>query len=144
MAKGQLPRKYKSIKELEKKLRAVLYPLIKQRDIEYAGARRCISCGSAVRIDRRCHAGHFAKAELCNMVYRYREDNINLQCSQCNMWKAGNTLAYEKGMIAKWGAEVTQDIKENYNKKLPMGFDERGFLEEKIMYYKGVSSLKQP
>ena len=130
----------KSIKQLEKKLQGVLYPLIKKRDTK-DGKRICISCGKRVEEGADWQAGHFGKAELCNLEYRYKEENINGQCSSCNHWKAGNTLAYERGMRLKYGDEITDDIKDNHDKPLPMNFNSRCFLEDKIAYYKSLSSL---
>ena len=125
------------IKGLERKLREILYPLIKERD-----GNTCISCGKTISKKGDWHAGHFAKAELCNVIYRYDERNINSQCSYCNRWRDGHFIEYEKAMIRKYGQEVVDEIKENYRKPLPMDLTVRDYLEQKIMYYKGQKKLK--
>lgn len=132
-----VPKKKKepSIKKLELKLRSIFYPLIKKRD-----GNVCISCGH--RCDgRNQQAGHYAKAELCNIVVRYDERNINTQCSGCNKWKAGNVLAYRNGMIKKYGIKVVEWIDNNYNARLPMDFNEREFLTDLIKKYKELEAL---
>lgn len=126
-----------SIKALEAKLKRYLYPLIKKRD-----GPICICCGKHITNSRDFHAGHFAKAELCSIPYRYDERNINTSCAYCNLWLRGNTLEYRKGMVKKYGEEITKEIEDNYNKPLPINFDPRTFLEEKIQYYKSLDSLE--
>lgn len=128
--------KKKTIKQLEKDLKKVLYPLIKQRD-----GNICITCKKQITNKSDWHCGHFAKAELCNLVYRYNIYNLNTQCSYCNKWLAGNTIEYEKQMVAKWGQAITDDIKENYKKPLENSFNSRIYLNELIIYYKETKKL---
>lgn len=128
-----------SIKSLEKKLKRYLYPLIKKRD-----GNICISCGKVITKTRDHHAGHFAKAELCKLPYRYDERNINSQCSYCNLHLRGNTIEYRHGMIQKYGIIITEEIENNYKKSPNIDFNPRSFLEEKIDYYKSINNLSKP
>lgn len=116
-----------SIKSLEKKLKAKLYPLIKKRD-----GNTCISCGRTGLTGMNWHAGHYAKAELCNMIWRYAPINIHSQCGRCNLWLRGNTVEYRKKLTEKVGQELVREIEENYNKPLSMAFDSRVYLESLI------------
>jgi hypothetical protein len=133
--KTKLPKKVK-IKSLEAKLKKVLYPLIKARD---KGV--CISSGQKGLTGRNYQAGHYIKAELCNLIYRYDVRNINGQRSYDNLYLRGNAPAYRKGMIKKWGIKVVEEIEENYNKPLPMNFNEREYLLGLIKKFKkyGIS-----
>lgn len=130
--KSKLPKKVK-IKALETKLKAVLYPLIKKRD-----GPTCISCGKIGLVGRNWQAGHYAKAELCNLVYRYDPRNINSQCMTCNKWRRGNTLAYRQAMIRKYGKMVVEEIDTCYGRTLNMNFNPRTYLEELIKKYKNA------
>ena len=119
-----------SIKKLEKKLQRILYPLIKKRD-----GNVCISCGKRNLVGRDWHAGHFIKAELCNIEYRYDPKNIHSQCSYCNHYLAGNFIEYEKAMIKKYGPRTVKKMKEDYKKSLPVNFDSRKYIEDSIDFY---------
>lgn len=126
--KGQnKTKKQGSIKSLEKKLKRLLYPYIKKRD-----GNTCISCGKTGLIGMNWHAGHYAKAELCNMMWRYSPININSQCGRCNKWLAGNSVEYRKNLVKKIGEEMVVVIETEYNKPLQMNFDSRAYLEMMI------------
>ena len=130
------PKKSISIKKLELKLRSILYPLIKLRD-----GNTCISCGKLNLIGKDWQAGHYIKAELCNLKYRYNELNIHSQCSHCNKWKAGNSIAYRNALIRMIDEKEVKKLDQHYNDKLPMNFNSRAYLEELIAYYKTVVKL---
>lgn len=119
------------IKTLEAKLKKVLYPYIKKRD-----GNMCISCGKTGLVGNDWHAGHYIKAELCNIVTRYDERNINSQCSNCNLWKRGNTIAYRLSMLDKYGEKATNELDRKYKQSLPMEFNSRVWLLEQIQKYK--------
>jgi len=127
--KDKLPKKVK-IKSLEAKLKRLFYPIIKKRD-----GPVCISCGKKGLVGMDWHAGHFIKAELCNLVYRYDVRNINSQCSACNNWKRGNTIAYRKAMINKYGVLVVDELERFYNSTLAMDFNPREYLLKLIEKY---------
>lgn len=126
--------KLPKIKNLEARLKKVMYPYIKKRD-----GNICISCGKKNLIGNDWHAGHYIKAELCNMVIRYDEWNINSQCSHCNKWLRGNTIAYRNAMLDKYGTKAVEELDNKYNKSLPLNFNEREWLLQKIAEYKDVS-----
>jgi len=62
----------------------------------------CISCATFDADE--WHAGHFytvkARPDL-----RFNEDNVHLQCGQCNLFESGNVSKYRPRLIAKIGAE---------------------------------------
>lgn len=117
-------KKQRSIKSLEKAIQRILYPIIKRRDAKYG----CASCNKNP-VGSDSHAGHYGKAELCNILLRYYPPNINKQCSQCNLWSRGNTLAYRvKTMLPRWGVEVTEFIDTMHSRPTPINFNERDWL----------------
>jgi hypothetical protein len=125
--------KLPKIKNLEARLKAVMYPYIKRRD-----GNTCISCGKKGLQGKNWHAGHYIKAELCNIVTRYDEWNINSQCSNCNLWKRGNTIAYRNAMVDKYGEKAVAELDRKYHAPLPLNFNEREWLLEMIKKYKEV------
>ena len=138
MKKNTKIAKPKSIKSLEKKLKSLLYPLIKQRD-----GNVCWSCGRSNLIGMNFQAGHYIKAELCNIKYRYNIMNIHSQCAGCNLWKRGNTIEYRHKMIKVFGAKEVKKLEEHYKDKLPMNFNFRAWLDKEISYYKTVVELSK-
>lgn len=119
------------IKNLEARLKKVMYPYIKKRD-----GNTCISCGKKNLVGMDWHAGHYIKAELCNLVTRYDEWNINSQCSHCNKWLRGNTIAYRNAMIWKYGEKAVATLDREYHSPLPMDFSPRKWLLGMIEKYK--------
>jgi hypothetical protein len=67
----------------------------------------CISCG--ITYSTVWQAGHFI-AVGANSTLRYVEDNIHLQCVQCNMNKSGNVGPYRIRLIAKIGIERVEAL----------------------------------
>ena len=134
-AKGKKKRtklpKQPKIKNLEERLKKVMYPYIKKRD-----GNTCISCGKKGLQGMDWHAGHYIKAELCNMVTRYDEWNINSQCSYCNKWRRGNTIAYRNAMIWKYGEKAVATLDREYHSPLPINFSPREWLLGMIEKYK--------
>lgn len=114
-------------------MKRILYPLIKKRDRNV-----CISCGKYVT-GANYQAGHYIKAELCTLAYRYNIHNINGQCGLCNLWKRGNTHEYRKNLVKKIGLYFVEQLEEFYNKEPVV--DGRVFLEALINHYKDVKEL---
>jgi len=128
--------KLSKIKTLEAKLKSLLYPLIKKRD-----GNTCISCGKKNLSKHDWQAGHYIKAELCNIVWRYNEMNINSQCGVCNLWRRGNTIEYRKEMVKKYGEEKVKKLEQCYNEGLILGFNEREYLLKLIEHYAHKTAL---
>lgn len=116
--------------KLRRKAWKLFAAYIKKRD----GAV-CISCGKTGLVGAGWHAGHYQKAELCNMVYRFDERMVNSQCAVCNLWRRGNTIEYRKAMIVKYGEEAVKEIEEHYKDPLPINFNTRSFYEKIIEEY---------
>ncbi len=137
--KRKLPKLPKVLKitKLEEKLERYLYPLIKDAEINI-----CISCGKGNLIKYERQAGHYAKAELCNMVWRYFPLIIHAQCTECNLGRRGNTLEYRKAMIIQYGVEIVEYIDAHYKDTLPMNFNERLFLDRLIEFYKTEKKVR--
>jgi hypothetical protein len=130
--------KLPKIKSLEAKLKRLLYPLIKKRD-----GPICISCGKRGLKGNDWQAGHYIKAELCNIEWRYNPLNIHSQCSYCNKWLRGNTIAYRNALIKKIGLIEVEMIDRSYKLSMPMDFNERKYLMELIEKYGHLEKIER-
>ena len=133
--KTKLPKKVK-IKSLEAKLKSLLYPLIKKEE-----PNKCVSCPKKNMIGRDHQVGHFIKAELCNLIWRYNRRILHPQCSACNLWKRGNYVEYRKWMIKKFGEIDVKIMEELYNTPLPMNFNSREYLLAEIKKYASKNTI---
>ena len=124
-----MPKKPKTIAKLKKDLDKVFNAFIRDRDMKHFNSFTCISCGQ--RKDKSLmHAGHFYAGTFT--ATRWDERNVNGQCAGCNTFKHGNLLEYRKGMIAKYGQGVVDELEELHRKPVKL---DRQWMEEKIEYY---------
>ena len=113
--------------KLRRKAWKLFASFIKNRDNNV-----CISCRKTGLVGANWHCGHYQKAELCNLEYRFDPRNVNSQCARCNLWLRGNTIEYRKAMLEKWGVEAVEDIEQHYRDPLPLDFNTRAFYEQII------------
>src|SRR3989339_1282665 len=109
-----------SLPKLKRKLWRLFSAYIKKRD-----GNTYISFNKTGLIGADWQAGHYIKAELCNLEYRYDDRNVNSQCGACNLWKRGNTIAYRNAMLDKYGVKTVKELDAHYNDPLPLNFDTR-------------------
>lgn len=91
----------------------------------------CVSCKK--REGTQC--GHFLPKSACNLVWKFHERNLGRQCSYCNLYLKGNFVGYEKHQIAKWGVNFVESMKALYTGSLPLSFNPRQYVEDKIKWY---------
>lgn len=125
-------KKTKTIAKLKKDLDKVFNAFIRKRDMDdyHLGYFPCISCHQPKPLTQM-HAGHFYAGTFT--ATRWDERNVNGQCAGCNTFKHGNLLEYRKGMLAKYGQRVLDELEELHNKPVKL---DRTWLEEKIEHYK--------
>lgn len=95
------------------KTKRVFQDAIRRRDKD----KPCISCGTWK--SERFHAGHYKEAtEFKSLIFDER--NCHKQCSKCNIYLSGNLLEYQKGLVARLGSEVVEELemasRYNWNK----------------------------
>lgn len=90
-----------SIPKLTAKAQKVFNAYIRKRD----NGLLCISCGQR----QGDQAGHYLPVKQYSAL-RFDENNVNLQCSYCNLYLHGNQVFYRKGLIAKIGAKAVEDL----------------------------------
>lgn len=101
--------KDKTIPQLLKEAKKVCHAYIKARDRQ-GNYAICISCPNTFLADLM-QAGHYFKSELYSCV-RFNENNIHLQCEQCNCFEEGNLDMYEPNLIKKIGIEAFTDLQD--------------------------------
>jgi hypothetical protein len=67
----------------------------------------CISCGRFH--GGQLHAGHYRTTKAAPEL-RFDERNVNLQCAPCNNHLSGNIVEYRRGLLAKYGQAVVDEI----------------------------------
>ncbi len=77
---------------------------IRLKAADYRGYVTCVTCGVTRHYKDDMQAGHYARRDLKNT--RYDEQNVHVQCVNCNKWKSGNMAAYAAFMVAKYGQEI--------------------------------------
>lgn len=136
-----MPKKQKSLSKLKKDLDRVFNAYIRKRDSE-DGFFLCISCGFIETKDSvsvhykpvsQMHAGHFYAGTFTRT--RWDERNVNGQCAGCNTFKHGNLLEYRKGILAKYGQEVLDELETLHNQPFKL---DRFWLESQITKYKNL------
>jgi hypothetical protein len=94
-----------------------LKPLAQETFNEYVRARDaqlpCISCGKPPPDLAGFHAGrdagHYRSRGAADHL-RFDERNCHAQCVECNQHKAGNIVAYRRGLIERIGIEAVEAL----------------------------------
>lgn len=124
-------KKQKSIAKLKKELDRVFSAYIRKRDSK-DGYFTCISSGRTLPVSKM-HAGHFYARTFT--ATRWDERNVNGQSAQDNVFLSGNLLNYRKGIIAKYGEKVLEELEALHNQPVKL---DRHELEEMITKYKNL------
>ena len=69
---------------------------------------RCRTCGKITeRGTKNCQAGHFiGRGSGGHSGVYWAEENVHVQCSQCNAFEQGKPKEYEEYMLRKYGKET--------------------------------------
>lgn len=97
--KADMKKGVKKVSQLKKMADKYFSQYVRLRDSEN-GYGECISCGEKKHW-KNAQAGHFVSRSV--NALRYDEENVNLQCVGCNMFKQGNQYAYAKALDLKYG-----------------------------------------
>ena len=99
--------KPKSVSSLKKKLDKVFSIWIRQRGMNWKEENVCFTCGKREH-HRLLQAGHFVTRGDNNL--RYDEENVNIQCVACNIFKRGNMVLYAIKMEEKYGKGIIKKL----------------------------------
>ena len=106
--KKQIKEKLKKLSEYEAEAKLEFQAWVRERDKELP----CISCG--ITNPKEWHGGHFKKAEIYSGVI-FSEENVNKQCSKCNVFLGGNELMYRDGLVKKIGLQQVEALEKLAN-----------------------------
>ena len=91
---------------------------------------RCFTCSKVVPYNQ-AEAGHYISRRY--KATCYDEQNVNLQCEDCNEYKSGNLKVYKEKIIQVYGQEVLEDLEsKKYQSALFKGY----VLDEMKEHYK--------
>lgn len=116
-----------SIKSLRRRAVTAFNAWIRKRDANERGYGHCISCGKYAKLE----AGHWLRS--VHTSTRFREENVNGQCSFCNRFK-DSEVEYHLAMIKKYGQAVVDELLALKHKTVKMT---RQDYEELIKRYSG-------
>jgi len=108
------------------------------RDCGDEGGTFCISCRQWKEYEE-LDGGHFIPTT--SQAIRFDERNINAQCIKCNRFLHGNPRHYAKGMVAKYGQAVVEELEaqEHRSKKWTLA----ELLELEIYYKEKIALIKR-
>lgn len=101
----------KTLTQLKADLQKLVNTYVRYRD---AGLP-CISCGAKLTT-RNTNAGHYLPAGYYPAI-RYDLLNINNQCIECNLYRAGNRSEYREGLIKKIGLAEVEALENKRHEK---------------------------
>ena len=103
-AKKQKKEQVMSLADLKKSVQRVFNKYIRLRDRKL----KCISCGQR-EIDQ---AGHYV-SQGSSGALRFNEDNVNGQCTKCNVWDHGNLINYRINLVKKIGEDSVKWLEDH-------------------------------
>jgi hypothetical protein len=119
------------IKTLKTKLDNIFSLYIRLREATDEGLVQCFTCGNVNNYKVGMQNGHFMSRQF--MATRYDEQNCQVQCVGCNMFKFGEQFKFSLALDYKYGKGTAEELlhkSRQINKMSSKDF------EEKISYYK--------
>lgn len=101
-----MPKK-QGVAALKKKADKYFSLYVRHRDADQDGLVECITCRVKKPI-KEMQAGHFVSRRV--NALRFDEENVNGQCTGCNMFKAGEQYLYAKELDLKYGEGKAEEL----------------------------------
>ena len=128
----------KSISKLKKELDKWFSLYIRLREASDTGAAVCFTCGKVAYFST-LQNGHFQSRRF--MATRFDEENCQVQCVACNMFRSGEQYKFGLALDSKYGEGTAEELEQISRSILKIS---RVEYEEKISYYKSlVEKLKK-
>jgi len=130
----------KTISKLKKELDTIFSIFIRIRESNEYGMCQCFTCGKVGHYKTGgMQNGHFQSRK--HLATRFHEDNCQVQCVACNMFRQGEQFKFGINLDAKYGdgtAEELEYLARTIHKVSRVEY------EEQISYYKKlVENLKE-
>jgi hypothetical protein len=128
----------KTISKLKKELDKWFSLYIRLRESE-AGLVQCFTCNKVSHYKSGMQNGHFQSRK--HLATRWDDENCQVQCVGCNMFKAGEQYKFAINLDAKYGEGKAEELE--FLARTIMKVSRIDY-EEKISYYKDlVEKLKK-
>jgi hypothetical protein len=133
----------KTISKLKKELDKWFSLYIRLRDATDEGLVQCFTCGKVSHYKSGMQNGHFQSRK--HLATRWDEENCQVQCVGCNMFKAGEQYKFSVALDGKYGegkAEELEFLARTIMKLSRIDYEDKisyyGTLVEKIKKDKGI------
>ena len=133
----------KTISKLKKELDKWFSLYIRLRDATDEGLVQCFTCGKVSHYKSGMQNGHFQSRK--HLATRWDEENCQVQCVGCNMFKAGEQYKFSIALDSKYGegkAEELELLARTIMKVSRIDYEDKisyyGTLVEKIKKEKGI------
>ena len=128
----------KTISKLKKELDKWFSLYIRLRESE-EGLVQCFTCNKVSHYKSGMQNGHFQSRK--HLATRWDEENCQVQCVGCNMFKAGEQYKFSVALDSKYGEGKAEELE--FLARTIMKVSRIDY-EEKISYYKDlVEKLKK-
>jgi len=128
----------KTISKLKKELDKWFSLYIRLREASDTGAAVCFTCGKVAHY-KTLQNGHCFSRRF--MATRFDEENCQVQCVACNMFRSGEQYKFGLALDSKYGEGTAEELEQISRSILKIS---RVEYEEKISYYKSlVEKLKK-
>ena len=119
-----------TIPKLKKELDRVFSLFIRQRDSDFHGNGRCVTCG-VFRKKTQLQAGHYVPRQF--LATRWEPENVHAQCGACNGFRGGEPEKMAAYIDALYGPTTAQALTAQRRLKFR---PTRDWLEVQIKAYK--------
>ena len=133
----------KTISKLKKELDKWFSLYIRLRDATDEGLVQCFTCNKVSHYKSGMQNGHFQSRK--HLATRWDEENCQVQCVGCNMFKAGEQYKFSVALDSKYGegkAEELESLARTIMKVSRIDYEDKisyyGTLVEKIKKEKGI------
>tara|TARA_R110002020_G_scaffold212120_1_gene418537 strand:+ start:2761 stop:3168 length:408 start_codon:yes stop_codon:yes gene_type:complete len=127
-----------TIPKLKKKLDQIFSLYIRLKNSNDFGVATCFTCG---KLDsyKRLQNGHFQSRKF--LATRFDEENCQVQCSGCNIFRYGEQYKFAVNLNAKYGEGTAEELQRKARQTIKIS---RTDYEDYIGYYKRlVDNLKK-
>lgn len=97
----------KSRKKLVEKADKMFSQYIRRRNANHAGVVACFTCGKQDEW-KRMDAGHFMSRK--HYSTRWDEENVQVQCKKCNIFRAGEQYIFGLQLDKKYGPGKAEEL----------------------------------
>tara|TARA_R100000541_G_scaffold551_1_gene3746 strand:+ start:1986 stop:2378 length:393 start_codon:yes stop_codon:yes gene_type:complete len=118
--------------KLVKKLDSVFSQYIRLKDADEFGNATCFTCG---KVDhwKKLQNGHFQSRK--HYSTRWLEQNCQIQCAGCNVFRYGEQFLFSKYLDEKYGDGTSEELYYKAKQTIKLADFE---LEEMILKYKSL------